>query len=285
MKYNIVKDLSERGFNINTVIQVIEITEAEDTLQIEVGKVYLFKWKQSGKYFLEEVRFYRKNLQHDLLCKCYGVEDTKILGNRKIDKLVWRTGSEAGLFLLLEYIPGKTLYDVYTDEKFRNTPECIPKIKKYISQICDALIFLQENRFMYIDLKGENIMICQETDNIKLIDFEGCYHEDDDIPQIVIGAHMFMTPEQMVSYNNVSYFTASWQLGVLLYEIVTKVNPFDTDKTYSQDNIKKRIMNIEYDKKVIKDSPFKKLIKSLLVLKPENRLTYSQIKEYIENMP
>ena len=71
-------------------------------------------------------------------------------------------GSRYRLSFLMDYL------DVTLQEKIISKKT---NIKKYLKQILEAMVFLENNNIIHGDLKPENIMLDFE-DNIKIIDFE-----------------------------------------------------------------------------------------------------------------
>lgn len=124
-------------------------------------------------------------------------------------------------YLVMEYINGKTLEQVFVDAGMQLP---LPQITKYMLQICDILAYLhsQEKPIVFRDLKPANVMV-DEFDNIRLIDFgiARSYEQHKLTDTIQMGTIAFAAPEQFENKQS-DPRTDIYSLGTLLYYLLTK---------------------------------------------------------------
>ncbi|HXU61456.1 MAG TPA: protein kinase [Polyangia bacterium] len=128
-----------------------------------------------------------------------------------------------GLYLAMEYLPGRTLREVL-DADGRLPPARAVRIAK---QIAHALAAAHRQRIVHRDLKPENIMLMDqfgEPDFVKVLDFGIARFLDVQTARLtatgaVIGTPVYMSPEQAQG-RAVDEMTDLYALGVILYEMV-----------------------------------------------------------------
>lgn len=108
----------------------------------------------------------------------------------------------------------------------------------YVAQACDGLADAHERGLVHRDIKPEHLFIVQTEGAepyVKVLDFGiakrlGLSSEDRMTdPGDSIGSPSYMSPEQVLDASNVDARTDIWSLGVVLYEALTTVRPFDGD--------------------------------------------------------
>lgn len=138
------------------------------------------------------------------------------------------------LFIATEFIDGVTVR-----EKIEKGEFSLHDIVKIAEQIADALAVAHEAHIIHRDIKPENIMI-RHDGYAKILDFglaKPIPHqltgaEDATIqmvktqPGMVMGSVRYMSPEQARG-KETDERTDVWSLGVVLYEMLTGVNPFE----------------------------------------------------------
>lgn len=141
------------------------------------------------------------------------------------------------VYLLLEYVPGKNLYEYMCNKEYEKIDEV--EAEKIVAQISDAIKFCHKNNVVHRDIKPENILISKDG-VIKLIDF-GLAFDANSTKTGSVGTIDYMAPEVIMQRPHTKKIDW-WSLGVLYYEIVTGELPFydcSTNKT------KKLILNCE----------------------------------------
>ena len=142
---------------------------------------------------------------------------------------IYDVGNADGInFIATEFVEGKTLRDL-VDVKLK-----LKEVLEIILQACDALSVAHNARIIHRDIKPENIMV-RPDGYVKILDFGLAKLSEIDLNTmrnftktakgIIIGTPAYMSPEQ-VADDNVDHRTDLWSIGVVLYELLTGVNPF-----------------------------------------------------------
>lgn len=126
---------------------------------------------------------------------------------------------EGGLYIAMEYIQGVSLRQ-YMAKK----PMSLKRALEVILEIAYAICHLHTHGVIHRDLKPENILVT-ETEKIKVIDFGIAQLLGDDQgkpqqQQRFIGTPVYMSPEQRLNPERVSYPSDIYSLGIITYELV-----------------------------------------------------------------
>ena len=152
-----------------------------------------------------------------------------------------------------------------------------------IFQILSAVNYLHERKLMHRDLKLENILIddSKYSNNIyiKIIDFGTAKFYSKNKENEIIGTPFYIAPE--VLKGNYTEKCDSWSIGVILYTILTGKLPFGgTSKLEVYSNIKSGLYDMTIYPFNIVSKEIKDLIKNLLLLNPDKRIS---VKEALEH--
>ena len=142
---------------------------------------------------------------------------------------------ENGSFLATEFVDGRTLRDVIRQESFT-----LPRILRIAEQAANALVAAHAADIVHRDIKPENIMVRPDS-IVKVLDFglakpneqiilSGDSSSNRTVPGTVMGSARYMSPEQARG-QDVDGRTDIWSLGVVLYEMLTGMVPFNGETT------------------------------------------------------
>lgn len=135
-----------------------------------------------------------------------------------------------GVFIVMEYLKGETLYDLLKRKDRLRLPEAL----NIALQVGEALRYMHSKDLIHRDVKPENIFLCRAPEGqrqqpqVKLIDF-GLAGRDAKITVQSSGSAMgtpaYMSPEQ-IRGNQPRPSNDIYAIGVLLYEMLTGAPPF-----------------------------------------------------------
>ena len=136
------------------------------------------------------------------------------------------------VFLVMEYLNGRTLKQVVRDEG----PMSLARTVAIMNQVGDALRVAHEQNVVHRDLKSDNIMLLSTTggDHAKVLDFgiakinepEGEVDPGLTAPNLVIGTPQYMSPEQCSQDSEIDARSDIYSFGVILYEMLVGHVPF-----------------------------------------------------------
>ncbi len=133
-------------------------------------------------------------------------------------------------FIAMEYIEGKTLYQVLRQEG----PLPDWRVAGIMRAVCRSLREAHELGVIHRDIKPANIALLagdEQLERVKVLDFglAKIVREDgEDLTQkgMVMGSPKYMAPEQILG-NDVAPPTDIYALGVVAFEMLTGAPPFD----------------------------------------------------------
>ena len=129
------------------------------------------------------------------------------------------------IYMLLEFVQGGELFSLMHEEETSRLPEA--QAKFYALCLADVLDYLRNRKYVYRDLKGENVML-DKHGYVKLIDFGFCKYLLADKTYTLCGTPGYLSPE-MVTVQGHGFSTDHWSLGILIYEMIAGVSPFYYD--------------------------------------------------------
>src|SRR5215510_13361210 len=139
------------------------------------------------------------------------------------------------VFLVMEYLSGKTLKQVIRDEG----PLPLARVVDITRQIADALNAAHTQGVVHRDLKSDNIMLLDTMtgDHAKVLDFgiakinepDGAVDTGLTAPNLVIGTPQYMSPEQCSQDVEIDSRSDIYSLGVILFEMLVGHVPFSGD--------------------------------------------------------
>lgn len=155
-------------------------------------------------------------------------------------------------------------------------PLSIDSSRDYTSQLVYAIEHLHKLGIVHRDLKPENILLNEQM-NILVSDFGSAqiYTEDDkdskpsqDRRSSFVGTAQYVSPE-MLKNRQATNKSDLWALGVIIYQMITNVMPFNAPNEYL---IYQKIQNLDYKIPDDFDESARDLICSLIRIEPLERL-------------
>jgi serine/threonine protein kinase len=207
-KYDVVEVLGKGGMGI--------VYKATDS---RIGRLVAIKMMTGG--FAENPdllkRFYRE------------AQSTGMLQHPNI-VIVYDLGDQDGNpYLVMEYLEGEPL------DKMIATKRELSMVEKlgFIIQCCTGLNYAHQRGIVHRDIKPANLMVLKNGD-CKIVDFGIARVGDNSLTRTgqVVGTITYMSPEQ-INAQVVDGRTDIFSAGVMLYELLTGVLPFDGKDTAS----------------------------------------------------
>ncbi|MHC4583603.1 MAG: protein kinase domain-containing protein [Planctomycetota bacterium] len=156
-------------------------------------------------------------------------------------------------YLVLEYVPGKTLAELIAESEFR-----LEEVLTIALQIAEALAAAHEHGVIHRDLKPGNIKITPEG-KVKVLDFGLAKSVGNEFlgwqttvtqPGCVLGTPAYMSPEQARG-KQIDKRSDIWSFTCVLFEMLTGEVPFEGD---SVSDMLANILHKEPDWKKLPDN-------------------------------
>jgi serine/threonine-protein kinase len=205
-RYEVVSTLGQgaMGTVYKAVDPLIERPIAIKTINLNLSK------EERAEF---EERFYREaksagRLSHANIVTIYDVGETDDIA-----------------YIAMEYLEGESLREMLDS----GVVLPIEMIGRLAARVASALNYAHENHVVHRDIKPANIMIMPNRD-VKIMDFGIAQIPTGSRTQLgtVLGSPKYMAPEQ-VAGQSTDGRTDIFALGVVLYEMLTGVTPFNGD--------------------------------------------------------
>ena len=144
--------------------------------------------------------------------------------------IVYELGDHEGNpYLVMEYLEGEPL------DKIISARRDVSMVEKlgYMIQCCNGLGYAHQRGVVHRDIKPANLMVLKDG-NCKLVDFGIARIGDNSMTRTgqVVGTISYMSPEQ-INAQMVDGRADIFSAGVMLYELLTGILPFDSKDTAS----------------------------------------------------
>ena len=165
----------------------------------------------------------------DLLIRFY--REAKYTGSLQHQDIVtvYELGHQDGIpYLVMEYLEGVSL-DVMIGS---GRPITMAQKLGIILQVCSGLTYAHNRDLVHRDIKPANIVIL-ENGTAKIVDFGIARLGGNKLTRTghVVGSLNYMSPEQLSGNVEVDLRTDVYSTGVVLYQLLTGVLPFEGDTT------------------------------------------------------
>ena len=217
---NMKEYLSNRLYLQDDTVQLTDLVFYKNLGKGSYGNVSLVK-NVKNNFFYAIKNISNKQILHSKLHKNIELERSILLqiDHPFIVKLVKTLKDNNYIYYLMDYINGKELFDVLIDIGLVSEFQT----QFYIGSIMLAVKYLHERKFIYRDIKPENIMVLANG-YIKLIDF-GTAKIIKDKTNSIIGTPQYMAPEVIMG-DLYSFEIDYWSIGICLYELYCGNIPF-----------------------------------------------------------
>ena len=177
------------------------------------------------------------------------------------------------LYLIMEYAPGGELFDhIVASKKLKERDAC-----RFFQQIISGIEYLHKVNIVHRDLKPENLLLDHEK-NIKLVDFGlSNLYKNSELLKTACGSPCYAAPEMIAGKRYIPLGVDIWSSGVILYAMVCGYLPFEDPNT---SKLYKKILAGEFDTPKFISNDVRELIKGILTIDPDKRMTMSQIKSH-----
>ena len=196
------------------------------------------------------------------------------LSHQNIVKLHETIDSIKQLYLVMEYIKGRSLYSYLKSKDNRRLHES--EAKSIFKQILLGVQYCHRRNVSHRDIKLENILLT-DAHEIKIIDFgfSTCYPHGTKL-RVFCGTPSYMSPEIVTKKDYCGPPADMWALGILLYAMLSGKFPF---KGGSDRELYKNIAKGEFafSSSCTLSSKAKALIKQLLQMDPNKRPTCDEV--------
>ncbi|PKY05325.1 serine/threonine protein kinase [Aspergillus campestris IBT 28561] len=239
------------------------------------GRVYLAKERSSGFVCALKV-LHKSELQQGGVQKQVRreIEIQSNLRHPNVLRLYGHFHDSKRIFLILEFAGRGELYKHLRKE--HRFPEW--KAAQYIAQMAAALKYLHKKHVMHRDIKPENILVGIHGE-IKISDFGWSVHAPNNRRQTMCGTLDYLPPEMLKPGQQDNFYSEKvdlWSLGVLTYEFLVGEAPFEDTPVMTQRRIARADMSVPS----FVSPEAKDLIKRLLILDPEKRITLDEIQRH-----
>ncbi|HEX5629799.1 MAG TPA: serine/threonine-protein kinase, partial [Usitatibacteraceae bacterium] len=206
-RYKIVSEIGQgaMGTVYKAVDPIIDRTVAIKTINLNLSRQELEEYEQR---FQQEIKAAGR-LNHPNIVTIYDVGKT-----------------EQVAYMAMEFLEGQELKDIIASGKALPTEQVVD----IIAQVADGLWFAHQQGIVHRDVKPSNIMVLKGG-IAKITDFGIARLPNSAVKTmtgLILGSPRYMSPEQVIG-KALDTRTDTFSLGVVLYEALTCMAPFDGD--------------------------------------------------------
>ncbi|PRQ57675.1 putative protein kinase Aur family [Rosa chinensis] len=237
------------------------------------GRVYVAREVKSQYVVALKVLFKKQikkyNIHHQLKRE---MEIQTSLRHPNILRLYGWFHDDERIVLILEYAHGGELYGLLRDCTYFTEK----RAATYILSLAQALAYCHEKDVIHRDIKPENLLLDHEG-RLKIADF-GWSVQSKNKRRTMCGTLDYLAPE-LVENKAHDYAVDNWTLGILCYEFLFGVPPFEAE---SQKDTFQRIVKVDLSFPATPQvsSEARDLITKLLVKDISKRLSLQKIMEH-----
>ncbi|KAK8843147.1 hypothetical protein M9Y10_025343 [Tritrichomonas musculus] len=171
------------------------------------------------------------------------IQIQKKLNHPNIVKLKSSFSDDHNQYMILEYCPGKSIFDYLKKTSKEYLTES--QTKKILKDVLEGLLYLHNHKIIHQDLKLENFLIASDW-KVKIGDFgvSTVLKNFDDKNFSLCGTANYMSPELLEKENKGHGFEVDiWTIGVSTFLLLTGQYPFSG---FEDDFIYEKVKNCDY---------------------------------------
>jgi serine/threonine-protein kinase len=207
-RYKIISEIGQGAMGVvyKAVDPFIDRTVAIKTINLNLSKTELEEYEAR---FQQEIKAAGR-LNHPNIVTIYDVGKT--------DQVA---------YMAMEYLEGVELKDMIATGQIPPADQVVD----IIAQVADGLHFAHQQDIVHRDVKPSNIMVLKNNALAKITDFGIARLPNSAVKTmtgLILGSPRYMSPEQVIG-KAIDSRSDIFSLGVVLYEALTGVAPFDGD--------------------------------------------------------
>ncbi|KAG7898856.1 hypothetical protein KL905_004025 [Ogataea polymorpha] len=258
--FKLGKELGEGSYS--TVVLGSDLCTGRDYAIKILNKRHIIKEKKVKYVNIEKNALNRLGKGHGIIHLFYTFQD------------------EQNLYFVLDYAPNGELLSLI--KKHGTMDE--ESVRYYSTQLVDAIDYMHRNGVIHRDIKPENILLNADM-KIKITDFgtarildpndDGVYPSDVRANSFV-GTAEYVSPE-LLNDKYCGKAADVWALGCIIYQMIAGKPPFKATNEYLTFQ---KVLKLQYAFSAGFPMVIRDLVKRILVLKPEDRITIQEIKKH-----
>ena len=206
-RYKIVSEIGQGAMGVvyKAVDPIIDRTVAIKTINLNLSRQELEEYEQR---FQQEIKAAGR-LNHPNIVTIYDVGKT-----------------ESVAYMAMEFLEGLELKDMIASGNLPTADQVVD----IIAQVADGLWFAHQQDIVHRDVKPSNIMVLKGG-IAKITDFGIARLPNSAVKTmtgLILGSPRYMSPEQVIG-KSIDARSDIFSLGVVLYEALTGIAPFDGD--------------------------------------------------------
>ena len=215
-----------------------------------------------NKVNIEEKPYFRREIE--IMYRVHHPNVVKLFGHFEDNKYC---------YFIMEYIPGGNVYNLVPKNGIKTVPT--KTIVSIMKDVISAVYFLHHMYppIIHRDIKPENVVLDQNMKG-KLTDFGWSNYMQGDMKRTTVcGTPVYLAPE-IINNRGHDEKVDIWCIGVLLFELLTGVSPF---QGFDVQTIKYNINRLKIAWQRDMDRDAVDLIKRILKYNPEERISLEQM--------
>ena len=228
--------------------------------------------------------FKKERFYQDLLKKEF--EISYFLDHPNIVKIIdFQNILNIGDCIVMEYVEGVTLREFVESQRIEEAQNRRDKrvYEKIFNELLDAMEYFHSKQIIHRDLKPDNILITNNGNNVKIIDFGLSDADDYVILKQAAGTRKYAAPEQLIPNNTIDCRADIYSLGIILKNNFPKSYHKIAEKCAQQDK-EKRFSSVSEIRNFIKKKKITKITAAVsLILLLLFALSFAVTKHYISS--